>query len=173
MAHSPLPWETLERIADGKADQLWIVPEGPPQPLVCIINLVDAIKQEIPEARDNAKLIVRAVNYHAKLFQALADLCEWEARNGGFESPCWDEARKVLNAIRDERDGTQPEPIVFQQAKPENDEFVNTAEHPARVLITVEGGCADYCSAGHVEVLLIDYDNEPDAEIPEEFQGLS
>ena len=43
---------------------------------------------------------------------------------------------------------------------------------PARVLITVEGGIADYVTDGNVEVALIDYDNEPDAKIPEEFSDL-
>lgn len=42
----------------------------------------------------------------------------------------------------------------------------------ARVLITVRGGVADYVTDGNVEVALIDYDNEPGAEIPEEFSDL-
>ncbi len=43
---------------------------------------------------------------------------------------------------------------------------------PARVLITVKGGVADYMTDGKVEVALIDYDNEPGAEIPGEFSDL-
>ncbi len=42
----------------------------------------------------------------------------------------------------------------------------------ARVLITVRGGVADYLTDGNVKVALIDYDNEPNAEIPEEFSDL-
>lgn len=42
-----------------------------------------------------------------------------------------------------------------------------------RVLIEISRGLADYSTAGNVEVCLIDYDNEPDAEVPEEFQGFS
>lgn len=43
---------------------------------------------------------------------------------------------------------------------------------PARVLITVKGGVADYVTDGDVSVALVDYDNEPDAEIPEGFEDL-
>ncbi len=43
---------------------------------------------------------------------------------------------------------------------------------PARVLITIRGGAADYVTDGHVSVAMIDYDNEPDAMIPEEFRDL-
>ena len=42
----------------------------------------------------------------------------------------------------------------------------------ARVLITVRGGVADYVTDGNVKVALIDYDNDPDAEIPGEFSDL-
>jgi hypothetical protein len=42
----------------------------------------------------------------------------------------------------------------------------------ARVLITVKGGVADYVTDGNVNVALIDYDNEPDGEIPEGFNDL-
>lgn len=41
-----------------------------------------------------------------------------------------------------------------------------------RVLIQVYGGVADYICDEGVDVELIDYDNEPDAEIPERFRDL-
>jgi len=52
-------------------------------------------------------------------------------------------------------------------------EGVNGPKNPAKVLVEVNGGCVEYSSYGNVDVLVIDYDAEPDAEIPEEFQGLS
>ena len=45
-------------------------------------------------------------------------------------------------------------------------------EPPKRVLVWVRGGVADGVWEPGVEVLLVDYDNEPDAEIPDEFQRL-
>ena len=42
----------------------------------------------------------------------------------------------------------------------------------ARVLITVRGGVTDFVTDGNVEVALVDYDNEPDAKIPEGFSDL-
>lgn len=41
-----------------------------------------------------------------------------------------------------------------------------------RVLIEVCGGCADYEASDDVEVLLIDYDNDPAASVPEDWQDL-
>lgn len=52
-------------------------------------------------------------------------------------------------------------------------EDCNTPKNPAKVLIEVNGGCVEYSSAGNVDVHVIDYDADPDDEIPEEFQGLS
>jgi len=43
---------------------------------------------------------------------------------------------------------------------------------PARVLITVEGGIADYVTAGNVKVALVDYDIDSQAEVPEGFSDL-
>jgi hypothetical protein len=52
-------------------------------------------------------------------------------------------------------------------------EDVNGPDNPAKVLVEVRGGCVEYSSSGNVDVHVIDYDNEPDAEIPEEFMGMS
>ncbi len=41
-----------------------------------------------------------------------------------------------------------------------------------RVLVEVSGGVAWTTQTPDVEVLVIDYDNEPDAVVPEEFKGL-
>jgi hypothetical protein len=122
MSHSPLPWAVN---ADGDT----VVSDHPEaDEIVCNTagRKIDAafFSNEPDRCEDNAKLIVTAVNHHAKLFQALADLCEWDARMGFYDSPCWDDARKVLNAIRDERDGQQPEKLVFQQAKPAESEAI-------------------------------------------------
>ena len=35
------------------------------------------------------------------LRQALADLVEWSAIMGGWDSPCWDRARSALDATRE------------------------------------------------------------------------
>lgn len=43
---------------------------------------------------------------------------------------------------------------------------------PARVLIQVMGGVADYLADGDVDVELIDYDNDPDPPTPERFMDL-
>lgn len=42
-----------------------------------------------------------------------------------------------------------------------------------RVLVEVSGGCAEIFADPGVRVCLIDYDNAPDAEIPEGFRGLT
>ena len=42
-----------------------------------------------------------------------------------------------------------------------------------KVLIIVRGGVADYSADDGVLVELIDYDNDPDAEIPEDFKHLA
>ncbi len=40
-----------------------------------------------------------------------------------------------------------------------------------RVLVEVRGGVAYIAADPGIEVCLVDYDNDPDAEIPEEFQS--
>ena len=42
----------------------------------------------------------------------------------------------------------------------------------ARVLVAVQGGMADYDSTGDVDVALVDYDVDKQAEIPEGFENL-
>ena len=42
-----------------------------------------------------------------------------------------------------------------------------------RVLVTVKGGVATvYAIPGTADVLVVDYDNEPDAEVPHRFQEI-
>lgn len=48
-------------------------------------------------AMANARLIAAA----PLLRQALADLVEWSAIMGGWDSPCWDRARAALDATRE------------------------------------------------------------------------
>lgn len=45
----------------------------------------------------NALLIASA----GRLRNSLADLIEWAARTGGWEAPCWREARAILDTLRD------------------------------------------------------------------------
>lgn len=52
-------------------------------------------------------------------------------------------------------------------------EDVNGPDNPAKVLVEVRGGCVEYSSAGNVDLHVINYDDDPDAEIPDEFDGLS
>ena len=47
----------------------------------------------------------------------------------------------------------------------------DTIDHP-RVVIIVRGGVAEYCNDEGVDVLLMDYDNQPDAVVPAQFQDL-
>ena len=42
-----------------------------------------------------------------------------------------------------------------------------------RVLVEVRGGVAYVTADGGVHFVVVDYDNEPDAIVPEKFQGLS
>jgi hypothetical protein len=47
----------------------------------------------------------------------------------------------------------------------------DAADHP-RVVIIVRGGVAEYLKDEGVDVCLVDYDNEPDGELPAKYQDL-
>lgn len=46
------------------------------------------------------------------------------------------------------------------------------ANQQSRVLVIVRGGVAEVYADPETDVCLVDYDNEPDAEIPKEYRHL-
>lgn len=44
--------------------------------------------------------------------------------------------------------------------------------NPPRVLVEVRGGCAEVFATPDISIWFVDYDNEPDALVPEEFRAL-
>lgn len=106
----------------------------------------DTEKQEIADARaliERLKAAPPEPDWRAErngLLTALRALLEWEGHMGGFDAPCWDEARGM--SVRLHEDGT--------------------ASTPQRILIVVEGGqilSVDHIPPG-VVVEVRDFDTE-------------
>lgn len=96
-------WE-IASSGDGRTIFVFGREDGPDGRTVCVVpgNLTwcyaerGFVRRLDQQDHDNARLIAAAPRLRA----ALADLIEWSARTGGWDAPCWEEARAVLDALR-------------------------------------------------------------------------
>ncbi len=163
---SPGPWfvreEEVEYGGSGPVIQRYIScpgEHGNPGPL----DIAEIKWTDEEDERDDAVLLAAAW----EMRQILANLVEWDARMGNFDSPYWQQARDILNRFR-------PNPGC--DACGTNDAMEGSklcedcaAESP-RVIVFVDGGIVQEVKANtrkiHVDVY--DYDNASAEEREEE-----
>ena len=88
--HTPLPWSWINsKWNEGRAGRLF----GESKPVL------DTPEDFIYATRPDAAFIVRAVNHHDKMLEALRRLLRWEATMGHWESPAWDNARDIIAEV--------------------------------------------------------------------------
>lgn len=100
----PLPWKPLRSHEDSSGPMFDIEPseraEYDAKPFVKIEaadgSTVCTAHDLFEFAPGVAEQIVRAVNSHDALVQALTDLMAWAEQTGGWDAPCWDRARAAL-----------------------------------------------------------------------------